>query len=263
MGGAERAERRRKQQAAQAAKESPQQAPAPGRVGRPVVAGVAVVALLALVVGVGLYLQNRNSATDLPVAVPPAAEGPQYAVRVDGDTIVAGDDDAPVTLEVYADFLCPACGEFEQEYGMRIERAVAAGDARMIYHPVAILDERSEPEGYSTLSAGAAFCAADAEVFPRFHRSLFATQPVEGSDAWTRPQLQQLGRDLGAGDDFVRCVRQAEDERIEQATDTARDRLSELRPDGQFGTPTVIVDGRQADTGDPTWLDEALRGGRG
>ncbi|MGH3979996.1 MAG: DsbA family protein [Pseudonocardiaceae bacterium] len=261
MGGAERAERKRKQAAEVARAATAVAAARDGGRSRVVVAGVAVVVLLAVVVGVGVWLQNRNAPEDLPAAVPIAQPAAEYPVAVSGEEIVAGDPGAPVTIDVYEDFLCPACGAFEETYGVALAQAVAQGRAVVRYHPVSILDEASEPEGYSTLAAGAAFCAAEAGIFPALHDSLFGAQPAEGGPAWTRPQLTQLGRDLGAGEDFARCVRQGNEQRIDSATRSASQRIADLRGDGQFGTPTVLVDGELADIGDPQWLEDALGAG--
>lgn len=265
MGGAERAERRRKQQAALAAsgkKPATQagkavRAARGGGSNRSVVAGVGIVVLVALVVGIGVWLQSRNEPGDLPAAIPTVQPAAQYDVQRDDTAVVTGRGDAPVTIEIYEDFLCPACGEFEHAYREQLAHAASDGSAKVIYHPVAILDELSEPQGYSTMAAGAALCAADADIYPAFHDSLYANQPVERGPAWTRPQLQQLGRDLGAGDEFARCVRN-DDGRVAEATSRAAARISEMRSDGGFGTPTVLVNGQLADTGNPNWLTEAL-----
>ncbi len=254
MGGAERGEEKRKRQAAQAVTATRSS----GGPSRGAVIGVTIVVLLAIVVGVGLWLQNRNQPADLPAAIPVAAAGPEYPVTAQGDVIVAGSPQAPVTIDIYEDFLCLGCAQFEQLYHPRLAQAAAEGTVRVVYHPVAILDHLSVPAGYSTLAAGATFCAAEAGVFPRFHDSLFATQPTGGGPGWTSAQLQQLGRDLGAGDSFASCVQAGADRRVAASTEIARLFISGLRPDGRFGTPTVVVNGALADIGDEGWLDQAL-----
>jgi protein-disulfide isomerase len=259
VGGAERGEAKRKRQAAQAVTA----ARGGGGPSRGVVAGVAIIVVLAVVVGIGLWLQNRNKPADLPVAIPAATAGPEYRVAAQGDIIVAGSPQAPVTIEVFEDFLCPICGQFEKLYHQRLAQAASEGKAKVVYHPVAILNKLSTPPGYSTLAAGATFCAAEAGIFPRFHDSLFAAQPTEGGPGWTSAQLQQLGRDLGAGDGFARCVQAGNDRRVAGATEIARRYVSGLRPDGRFGTPSVVVNGKIVDTGDQSWLDQALSGTRG
>ena len=262
VGGAERAERRRRQQAAQAAQGSPPTAITPGSAGRRKV-GVALVAvgvLLALVVGGGIWLQTRDDSGELPAAIPVAAPAADYPVQAQGDVIVAGKPGAAVTIDIYEDFLCPICGDFEGQYGDRLAQAAASGAATVRYHPVAILDGRSDPPGYSTLAAATALCAADAGIYPVVHESLFATQPEEGGTGWTQAQLLQLGRDVGAGDDFTRCLREDGPQRAAAATRQAR--LEVSGPQG-LGTPTVLVNGEVADLGDNNWLDDALGTGGG
>ncbi|MGH3686011.1 MAG: DsbA family protein [Pseudonocardiaceae bacterium] len=260
MGGAKRAEDKRKRQAAQAVTA----ARGAGGGSRGVIAGIAIVVVLAVVVGVGLWLQNRNKLAEPPPAIPLAAAGPEYPVAAQGDTVVTGKPQAPVTIDIYEDFLCPICGQFEKLHHPRLAQAAADGKAKVVYHPVAILDDRSEPAGYSTLAAGATFCAAEAGIFPRFHDSLFAAQPAEGGRGWTSAQLQQLGRTLGAGDGFARCVQTGAEPRITAATETASRYISGLRSDHRFGTPSVLVNGAVIDfrVGDEGWLDQALSGVR-
>lgn len=260
MGGAKRGEAKRKRQGAQAV------TAASGGDGpnRAVVAVVAIVVVLA-VVGVGLWLQIRNQPGDLPPTIPVAAAGPEYRVAVQGDAIVTGNPQAPVTIDVYEDFLCPGCGQFEQRYHQRLAQAAADGKAQVVYHPVAIVNDFSVP-GYSTRAGSATFCAAEAGIFPRFHASLFASlsagQLTRNGPQWTNAHLQQLGRDLGAGDSFASCVQASADQRVVAATESATRYISGLRTDGQFGTPSVVVNGKIADIDDEGWLDKALSSAR-
>ncbi|MPZ67416.1 MAG: thioredoxin domain-containing protein [Pseudonocardiaceae bacterium] len=262
MGGAERAERKRRQQEAAARRQQPQAASQrQDGGGRRVVTAVAavVVVLLAVVVGVGVWLQQRDTPEEPPDAIPVTPPAAGYAVESQGGAIVAGERGAPVTIDVYEDFLCPGCAELEDRDGDRLAQAAAGGQARVRYHPIALLDEESEPPGYSTLAAGASHCAAAAGIFPTLHTSLFAEQPTQGEPGWTRPQIVALGRQLGAGDGFARCVRgDAVEQQVTVATQQARQRIAALRGDGLVGTPTVLVDGKLADPGDSEWLDRAL-----
>lgn len=255
MGGAERAERakhRRQQQTSKGARTV--RTARKGGGNRTVIAGGVAVLLVALVVGIGGYLQSRD---DNPQGVPVTQAAADYPVRVaDGGLIIAGDP-APVTIDVYEDFLCPGCGQFEEIYGQQIEQAVAAGRAVLRYHPVAILDELSDPVGYSTEAANAAICAAEAGIFPDFHASLFAAQPAEGGAGYSAEALVALGRELGASEEFAACVRRgAHDGDVAALTQ----RAIEQAPSGErgFGTPTVTVDGQLVDLGNRDWLADAL-----
>ena len=222
---------------------------------RALIAGVVAVLLVALVVSIGGYLQSRGGD---PQGVPVTQAVADYPVRVaDGGLVIAGDPAAPVTVDVYEDFLCSGCGQFEKLYGKQIEQAVAAGRTVVRYHPVAILDELSNPVGYSSDAANAAICAAESGIFPDFHASLFAAQPAEGGAGYSTEALVALGHELGAGEEFATCVRQgAHDADVAALTQ----RAIEQAPSGErgFGTPTVTVDGQLVDLGNRDWLADAL-----
>lgn len=256
VGGVERVTEKRKRQAAQAVTA----ARGSGGGSRGVIAGVAIIVLLILVVGGGLWVQSHNKAASPSTAIPVASAGTNYPVAAQGDTIVTGSPQAPVTIDVYEDFMCPICGEFEKLYHQRLAQAAADGKAKVVYHPVAILDDYSVPPGYSTLAASATLCATQAGIFPRFHDSLFAAQPPERGQGWTSAQLQQLGRALSAGDSFTRCVQAGPQPRVATATETASRYISGLRADHRFGTPSVVVNGALIGDpiGDAGWLDRAL-----
>jgi protein-disulfide isomerase len=219
----------------------------------------AVVMLLAVVVGVGGWLQQRAAPGELPAAILVVSPVAGYPVELDGTTVVAGRPAAPVTIDVYEDYLCPGCAELADRYGERLVRAAASGRAVVRHHPVAMLDGESEPEGYSSRAAVAALCAARTGIFPAVHASLLATPPVPASAGWTGAQLAALGRALGAGDGFARCLRDdGVEQRVAAATRQVRQRIAALRGDGLAGIPTVLVDGDLADPGHSRWLDRAL-----
>ncbi|HEY8552586.1 MAG TPA: thioredoxin domain-containing protein [Thermaerobacter sp.] len=88
----------------------------------------------------------------------------------------SGTPDAPVTLDVYADFQCRHCATFAPTVAPSLEaQEVAAGQARIVFHPIAFLGAGS------VRAAGAAVSAADQEQFWAHHDALFANQ--DGMDA--------------------------------------------------------------------------------
>ncbi len=197
---------------------------------------VVAVVLFAAVVGVGIYFAQRPA----DVVVPPNATA---------QGVVVGQPDAPVRIDLYVDFQCPACRQFEQRVGPTIDELVKSGTAKVAYHPVAFLDRFSSTR-YSSRAAAASGCAAAAGVFPRFAELLFAHQPPEGGDGLSDQRLIELGRQAGAtGEDFATCVRQ---ERyagwVAHITETASRR-------GVNATPTVLVNGEQL----PRLTAQALR----
>jgi protein-disulfide isomerase len=231
--------------------------------------GVVVVLLAAVIGGVIIYNNQKNTTegqniTALAPSTAQQAASTDYPVTRDGGIVVVGEATAKVTLDVYEDFLCPACRAFEETYGTDVEKHVADGTVQIRYHMLNMLNERSDPAGYSTDSANAGLCAADAGMFPAYHKSLFADQPEEGSRGWDDQQLAKLGTDLGiTSSDFTTCVTSGKYDDLVQANfDQAKQAayLQQDFPNGSkgFGTPTIAVEEKVVDTAKSDWLDKLV-----
>lgn len=258
MGGAERAERRRRrelaaQRATQATRTRKSATGAPpqpdrARVRKVALTITAVAAAVALIVLAALwYYADKNATEGRAIPVVRSDEVPESR---DGAVVVVGDAKAPITIDIYADFLCPACGQFHERDGKKIADRVQAGELRVRRHMVPMLVEASDPPGYSMDAANAALCAADEGKFTPFHDSLFANQPEEGKRGWDKGQLTELGSKLGLGGKFADCVAKRTYHReLDQSFATARKEIPE------FVTPTVIGPGGRIDVSEPGWLD--------
>lgn len=187
-----------------------------------------VVALAALVIagmiGWAVYASQRSGEYNTPRGASEDATG-----------IVVGG--GPVTIDLYEDFICPACRQFESSTGATLDHLVADGKARIIYHPVAYLNRLSSTE-YSTRSSAASGCAADGGKFAQYARALYGQQPPERSAGLSDDQLIQIGTSVGldAGS-FGSCLR---DRTYETWTEHVTAAASER---GVTGTPTVLVAG--------------------
>ncbi|MFD7652885.1 DsbA family protein [Actinosynnema sp. NPDC059797] len=253
MGGAERNARKKKQ--AQQAAQVVAAARSGGGDRNKVVLGIAVVAVLALVVIGGVIWTAQSKDDDQALTPPAGITGISAPVERDGAVVVVGEEGAKATIDLYEDFLCPACRNFKEIYGAQIKSEVEAGNLRVRYHALPFLIRYSDPEGYSRDSSNAALCAADQGKFWEYHETLFARQPDEGGPGYTKEELVKLGTDLGiTGDAFKQCV----DGGTHEAE--AQSGLDELRAGGQFkGTPTVMKDGQVIDFGDENWLTNLVR----
>ncbi|WP_424184536.1 DsbA family protein [Actinokineospora sp. G85] len=227
---------------------------------------IAVVVIAAVVIGGVIWTNNTKNATQ-DSAIPVSAVNQDFPSSRDGASVLVGPDTAKVTLDVYEDFLCPACGAFEERYAEAMEKKMAEGTLRVRYHLVNLLNEQSDPVGYSTDSANAALLAADEGKFFQFHKSLFDNQPVEGGRGWSKDQLIELGTATGiTSQTFADGVRAGTyDSLVTEAYQKARSTESLLQEgsSGQkgFGTPTLAVDNRVVDTSSQTWLDDLVAAG--
>jgi protein-disulfide isomerase len=261
VGGAERgARKRRQQQAAQRAVAAARKSKSDRN---KIMITVLVVLVIAGAVLAGVLITKSNKNTtegaQIPAKAPASAE---LTAKRDGATVVVGKDTAKVSLDVYEDFLCPACGKFEAKNAEQIEQKVKDGTVQVRYHMLDMLNKLSDPPGYSQDSANAALCAADAGRFPAFHASLFGSQPKEGARGYDKNQLIKLGQDVGiTSPDFAACVTgntndKAVDDEFQKAKST-----DYLKRDGGFGTPTVAVGEKVVDTSDPNWLNNLVTAG--
>jgi len=73
----------------------------------------------------------------------------------DGVVVSAG----AVAVDVYIDYQCPFCRQFELMAGPTLNRLVADRMVSLVYHPVNFLDAIS-PTGYSTRAASDQACSA-------------------------------------------------------------------------------------------------------
>ncbi|TQM46118.1 DsbA family protein [Pseudonocardia cypriaca] len=185
---------------------------------------VVVLVLFAGAVGFGVYRAGAGTG-ELPAGATAAG-------------VTVGNPDAPATIDLYLDFQCPACAQYEQQAGATIDQLVTSGQAKIVYHPVAYLNRFSSTQ-YSSRSSAAAGCAADAGVLPRFAQLLYSNQPPEGGDGLPDDQLVALGTQAGAGPGFATCV---QDGRYSGWSRSVTDAASQA---GVTGTPTVLVNGRE------------------
>lgn len=222
-------EARREKAARQAEALKAQQA-ASKRKERLIVGGV-VAAVLLLVIGGVLFQINRNSG---PVAEPANATD-TYGFSV-------GEESAENQIEIYADYLCPACADFEAATEAQLAQLAESGQARVTHYPVVILDRYGD---YSERAAGAVAAVLDTagpEVAAEFSRNLFAEQPAENGKLPDDDWLVDLAVESGADESEIREA--IEDGTYERWTKEA---TQEAQKRGLTGTPTIFIDGQQLD----------------
>ncbi|HET8957009.1 MAG TPA: thioredoxin domain-containing protein [Microcella sp.] len=162
-----------------------------------------------------------------------------------------------VALNIWVDYLCPACGAFEQANAETLRALIESGSATITFHPIAILSN----QGASQRAANAAACVADRapNSFFDFNELLLTSQPGDGT-GWTDEQLIDFADQVGASSSGVaECITSGEfDSWVTAATNRALTGPLPLNgtdvPSVQ-GTPTVLVNGdlyQPADIADPT-----------
>jgi protein-disulfide isomerase len=191
---------------------------------------VVVVLVAAGLIGWGV-LSHQDKTTASKLRVPPG-------VVDDGTAWKIGN--GPVKLDLYEDFMCPICRNFEEQSGMTIKQMVTQNKVTVQYHTVAILDDSSNGTKYSTRAAGAAAAAAVEGKFIEYHDALYANQPAEGSNGLTNAKLIEIGKAVGlTSSTFVDAVnKQTYDAWVANVTNQFAQR-------GYNGSPSLVVNGNE------------------
>jgi len=193
------------------------------------IAAVAVL-LIAGLIGWGVYASQDPAAG---YSAPPGATDSDSGIAVGS---------GPVKVDIYVDFQCPGCKQFETRAGQALDKLVSDGKITIVYHPVAFLDRMSSGTRYSTRSSAASGCAAESGKFSEYARVLFERQPPEGGQGLSDDELVSIGGSVGAsGSGFASCVR---DEKYRAWTSHVTEVASER---AVTGTPTVLVAGKQVE----------------
>lgn len=221
----------------------------------------AVVVVAALVIGGVIWtISDKNKTEGQTIAAGSTSLAGDVTQKRDGVVVTVGKAGAKATIDVYADFLCPICGQFEKTYKTDVEQAINDGKLQVRYHMVPLLNDRSDPPGYSLDSANAALAAADAGKFLQFHDALFANQPEEGKRGYDKAQLIKLGNDVGITDPaFAQTINAGTyDQQVNAAFQQIENdpKLAQDFGNGQsgFGTPTVTANGAIVNWQDQGWL---------
>jgi len=202
-----------------------------------------IAAVLVLVIAGGIGWAVYSSQKSDEFTAPPGADDA-------GTGIVLGT--GPVTIDLYEDYLCPACKQFQQISGETLNQLVSEGKARLVFHPVAFLNRFSTTE-YSTRSSAASGCAAQGGKFREFTDQLFTKQPPEGGAGLSNDELVDIGAGVGLNrDEFASCV---SDGTYRPWTEHVTDEASKS---GVTGTPTIKVNGSDLQDRSPEGIKSAV-----
>ena len=184
-----------------------------------------VVAMIAVAVAVAglMVLLSQMGGGGLQEVL---ADVPQDGTRL-------GRDDAPVTIQLYEDFQCPACGQFARETLPEVvERHVEPGDAKLVSETLVFIGPDSVPP------ARAAFAAGQQDRYWQYAALLFENQGAENSGYITDEFLTDMARQTEGLD--VNEWNEARQGSFEKELQSAQQRAQE---DGVNSTPSLVVSG--------------------
>lgn len=150
---------------------------------------------------------------------------------------VLGDPAAPVTIQTWEDFLCPACQQWTSEIKPQVmEDFVNEGLVKIEYNYLPL----AQHDPGATMGALSAECAADQGAFWPYHDTLFAVGASQGMGGFTLEKLVGYAEDLNLNSsEFTQCVTT---QKYEDLITNSRVQAAEL---GVNSTPSVFVNGQR------------------
>lgn len=191
-----------------------------------------VIGVVVLVVGIMVvptFISKNKSVSQAIPSTVSTADG--YAITFNAE--IKG---LPV-IDIYEDFQCPICKQFEGLNSNYITSLVADKKATVKYHVLSFLG----PE--SVRAANASACANDVDKFEAFHNALYANQPAtENSGEWSNDRLIAIAASVGIKSaSFNSCVKDMKYQGYVEKVALAGSKA------GVNSTPTVFVGGKEID----------------
>jgi protein-disulfide isomerase len=172
------------------------------------------------------------------------------------DKMALGDPNAPVRIDAYEDFQCPACANYTKETEARIiENLVATGKVYYVFHNYSFIDGGGAGDGgESDQAANAAMCAAEQNKFWEMHATIFANWNGENQGAYTDKRLVAFARTAGLDmTAFNSCFEANKYKADIQADFDGGNKV------GVQGTPSIFVNGNFVTPGYVPSYDEVLK----
>lgn len=221
-------ERMRAQESARAAQQ---------RMRRIVGVGAAILAAVLVTVLVVVAVQASNSGGNS--VTPPNATAGRNAIIVNPGVAKPG----TVVVDLFFDYQCPICKQFESVFGSALDALASAGDIQLQYRAMTFMDNNLGNDS-SMKTAIAASCADFEGKYSAYHNALFANQPTKEGEPYSTELVrnllpQEVGITGAALTRFQTCFDQKATKGFVQGVD------EQATKDGVTGTPTLHVNGRK------------------
>jgi protein-disulfide isomerase len=158
--------------------------------------GIVVAALVVVGVVVGVSLAGGGDDDDAPSSITGASEVQAQLEGVPQSGNVLGPADAPVEIIEYGDMACPACREASTTtIPEAVDQIVKAGDAKLVFRPIAFISRSSERGALGAEAAGMQ------DAMWSFVELIYRNQGPESDQDWLTDELMtdavtQLGLDV-------------------------------------------------------------------
>jgi protein-disulfide isomerase len=147
---------------------------------------IRTIAVVAIAIAIVLVVVSLTSAAKSPVTITTAS-----SVLSECGSPTCGQANAPVTIDIYADFQCPYCARADGVLQQLASQYIDTGKVKLVYHNFPIIGPESET------AAQAAECAGDQNKFWAYANYLFTHQNGENKGAFSPYALKNFAAQLG------------------------------------------------------------------
>ena len=211
------------------------------------IGGAVVVLIMGALIAIPM-LSNTDAVIPSNAALPAGVTSDTYGVKV-GTAWDAPDADKIPILQIWEDFQCPACGNFEAASGATLQGLIDAGKVRVEYRSTIFLDKNliaqntaaGNPNSSQRATLGFG-CSVDAGAEVKYHAQVFANQPQEGA-GFTNDDIIGFAQTSGITGDalatFTDCLKS------EKYAGWVANSHAAFDSEGFSSTPTGVLDGTQ------------------
>jgi protein-disulfide isomerase len=218
--------------------------------------GAAILVLVVVGVFIGVMVQNQGKVADTTTVTPPNATSDGKSIVVSPGTAKEG---APV-VELFFDYQCPVCKQFESYFGTTLTSLAASGDIDLRYRTMTFLDANIGNDA-SVRAGVAAACADVAGKYPDFHIQIFENQPATEGDGYADAVLRDtIPAAVGLTGDTLTSFQSCYDKQATKAFVNQSNELGQqdmLSINKKVATPTVHVNGKDLALSDIANVDPA------
>ena len=160
----------------------------------------------------------------------------------DPNGLSLGDPAAPVAIDVFEDFQCPACQYFtENVEPLILQNLVSTGKAHYTFHQYPFIDgDGASNGGESDQAANASMCANEQDKFWEMHNIIYANWNGENQGNLSDRRLQAMAESIGLDMSTFNACFNADTYRSDIQADF--DKGQQM---GVSGTPSVFVNGQE------------------
>ena len=192
---------------------------------------IGMIVFVISVTGIFIYF-DKKPATNV--------SAPASISQADGSGLVFNHE-LTSQIDIWEDFQCPACRSFTAVNNEYIKKIILEKKAKVVYHPLTFIGERSSNGvNESVIAANAAACAMDEGKFLEMHELIYQNQGAENTGRYSKEFMIMLGIQAGLSSaKYQDCVSNG------KYDDWTKASASYAAVKNVNSTPTVSVNGKE------------------